>query len=401
MKKVYKILILLVLCIGSVQAQRDYRKGYIITNQQDTIYGWIDYRGDIRNSKLCSFKKTETEQATEYSPSDIAAYRFIDSKFYVSKNVGTADAPNQVFLEYLVNGMAKLYYFRDERTNNRYYIEKDGRLLELKMDEKEVEVNGKIQIVTVKSYVGILRATLNVWEMNDDFEKAKLEHSSLINIAKDYHRYACTDGSECIIYERKKPLMALRIGPTVGVDISKLKYMDRDVKKYHLDPSTNFSVGVNLNFSIPQFNEKLFFQMQVMYTKYYFFDTFETPQKATDVHIRSHVLQTGLAIKYEYPKGKWRPVFAAGGATIIMPDATIEELTDNLSSQGIRPSVEKKDFSTKFMYGFEIIPGVHYYLSSKRIIFVQMQYLQCYNREDVNYKANVIYSLGLMAGIYF
>ena len=125
----------MVLCIGSVQAQRDYRKGYIITNRQDTIYGWIDYRGDIRNSKVCSFKKTENDQATEYSPSDILAYRFIDSKFYVSKNVGTADAPNQVFLEYLVNGLANLYYFRDENSNDHYYIENDGRFIELSRPE--------------------------------------------------------------------------------------------------------------------------------------------------------------------------------------------------------------------------------------------------------------------------
>ena len=39
-----KIIIIAILLFSgaSVWAQRDYRKGYIITNQQDTIYGWID-----------------------------------------------------------------------------------------------------------------------------------------------------------------------------------------------------------------------------------------------------------------------------------------------------------------------------------------------------------------------
>ena len=97
MKRVYLFLILLFVYIGCIQAQRDYRKGYIITNQQDTIYGWIDYRGDLRNAKTCSFKKTETDRATDYSPSDIAAYRFIDNKYYVSKNIGSAENPKQVF----------------------------------------------------------------------------------------------------------------------------------------------------------------------------------------------------------------------------------------------------------------------------------------------------------------
>ena len=98
---------MLFVCIHGIHAQRDFRKGYIITNQQDTIYGWIDYRGDVRNAKVCLFRKTETDPSMDYMPLDIAAYRFINSKYYVSRDVGDEYAPKQVFLEYLVNGMRK------------------------------------------------------------------------------------------------------------------------------------------------------------------------------------------------------------------------------------------------------------------------------------------------------
>ena len=403
MPKKELIIIAFLLFAGSnIWAQRDFRKGYIITNQQDTVYGWIDYRGDIRNSKTCSFRKTEIEQATDYTPSDIASYRYIDSKFYVSKNIGSVDAPKSVFLEYLVNGMANLYYYRDDGTNDHYYIEKDGQFSELKIDEREIEIDGKTQIKAVRTYVGVLKAMLNVWEMNGEIDKARLEHSSLINIAKDYHQYACTDGSECIVYEKKKPLMALRIGPVVGAALSTLKLVDHDVEPYHLDPSANFTVGINLNLSMPRINEKFFLQMQVMYTKYYFFGAYENLRSATDVHIRSNVLQMGLAVKYEYPKGKWRPTLAIGAAAIWLPDGSIKKNTDNyFYDGGIRSSTEKKDFPTKFMYGFGMTPGVHYYLTKKRIIFIQMQYLQCYKREYNSFTANIIRSFGLSAGIYF
>ena len=40
MKRVWSILIVLSVYIGSIQAQRDFRKGYIITNRQDTIHGF-------------------------------------------------------------------------------------------------------------------------------------------------------------------------------------------------------------------------------------------------------------------------------------------------------------------------------------------------------------------------
>jgi len=384
-----------------VWAQRDYREGYIITNQQDTIYGWIDYRGDIRNAKICSFKETETGQATDYSPADIAAYRFIDSKYYISRDIGSSDAPKQVFLEYLVNGMANLYYYREDKSNDQYFIENDGHFHELKTEGREVEVDGKTGNVSIKSYIGILKAALNVWEMNSNIDKARLEHSSLIKIAKDYHQYVCTDGSECIVYERKKPFVALRLGPVVGADLSTLRLMDWDVEKYELDPLTNFTAGVNLNFSMPRINEKLFLQMQAVYTKYYFFGAYESPQQAIDVHVRSNVLQMGLAVKYEYPKGKWRPTMAVGAAAVWMPDGLTKEITDRYHYEEIRPTTVIEDFPTKSMYGFKVIPGVHYYLTPKRIIFLQAQYLQCFKRQFVGYPANQIRSFGISAGIYF
>ena len=402
MKRIWSILILLFMYIGCMQAQRDYRRGYIITNQQDTIYGWIDYRGDTRNAKICSFRETETGSATDYTPSDIAAYRFIDSKYYVSKNIGSDDAHHQFFLEYLVNGMVKLYYYRDDDNNDQYFIEKDGHLLELKTEQKEEVVEGAIRKTTKKSYIGTLKATLNVWEMNKQIDHARLDHSSLIDIAKDYHHYVCTDGSECIVYEKKKPLIAVRIAPVMGADLSMFKLMDRDVEKYNLNPSTNLTIGVNLNFSMPRINEKLFLQIQAMYTKYYFFDAYKIGNYATDVHVHSNVLQMGLGIKYEYPKGKWRPTIVAGYGAIWMPDVSIKEITDTDHNYNVRSSIMKADFPTKFLQGFEMSPGVHYYLNPKRIVFIQAQYQQCYKRKrNTSYPANIVRSFGLSTGIYF
>ena len=389
------------LCTYSM-AQRDFRKGYIITNEGDTVAGVIDYRGDVRNSKVCAFKKSGTDNVVEYLPTDIAAYRFTDSKYYVSKNLGTTDLPQQVFLEYLVNGLAKIYYYRDNDLGNHYYLEKDDRFLELKMYEKEVYEDDKVKVKTMKPYIGLLKATLNVWDLNDKIDRTMLDHQPLIDIAKDYHQYVCTDGSECIIYEKKKSLIALRIAPVIGIDISTLKLMDFGVEKYNFDPSTNFTIGINVNLSIPTINEKIFLQIQTLYSKYYFFDAYESSRDATDVHIRSNVLQMGLAVKYEYPKGRWRPTLAAGASAIYLPGGTVKEITDNYNYiDEIRPSLKKSDFPTKFMFGFEVTPGIHYYCTNERIIFIQLQYLRCFQREFVNYPANGIQSFGLLTGIYF
>ncbi len=399
MKRELLIFALLLLSIEG-WAQRDYRKGYIVTHEQDTIYGWIDYRGDVRNAKVCSFKRTDTDKATEYSPSDIMAYRYIDSKYYVSRNISDDDAPKQVFLEYLVNGVANLYYYRDENTNEHYYIEKDNNIKELKVEKREVRVDGKTQVKTINSYVGVLKAMLNVWDMGDEIDKAKLEHESLINIAKDYHHYACTDGSECVVYEKKKPLVAMRIGPVVGADLSMINMKSQDVEGYDFDPSTNFMIGANLNFFMPRLNEKIFLQLQAVYTRYYFFSAYQASHKATDVHFKSNALQIGAAVKYEYPKGRWRPTFAAGAASIYLPDVSIKKVTDDYSYDVVR-SATTNNSSKMAMFGFEIVTGIHYYFHKKQILMIQLQYLHCFHRKGIVDPASVIQSFGILTGIYF
>ena len=129
-----------------------------------------------------------------------------------------------------------------------------------------------------------------------------------------------------------------------------------------------------------------------------------------EVHVRSNVLQMGIAIKYEYPKGKWRPTLAAGVVAIYMPDGSIKEVTDIFSYDRVRSSTVKMDIPTLFMHGFGFIPGIHYYLAKEQIIFMQVQYLHClhagyYIFQDKygyrNFRTNVIRSFGLSAGIYF
>ena len=285
---ILSILSIFLLC--QLWAQSDFRSGYIITNEQDTVYGLIDYRGDIRNAKICSFKKTKDDTTINYYPSDIFAYRFTDSKYYISKNISSDDDPKIVFLEYLVDGIAKLYSFRDDRLNKHYYIEKEGQLHELIRTQKEDKIDGRTVIVTQNPFINVLRSTLNVQEMKGEIDRAKLENSSLINIVRNYHNYVCTDGSECIIYEKIKPGKTFRIAPVIGADISNVRIMEKFDEKYKFNSSKNLTVGVNMNFMIPQIDEKIFLQIEALYTKYYNFSLYETQQSSTDIHFLSNVL---------------------------------------------------------------------------------------------------------------
>lgn len=122
--KHFLILIALILYAGKVCPQSDFRQGYIINHNNDTIFGYIDYRGIIENSKKCIFKPDLLSEEQVFFPMDISAYKFLNSKFYISKLLKKGDTEEMFFLEYLINGVVDIFFLRDVK-GDRYFVEKD------------------------------------------------------------------------------------------------------------------------------------------------------------------------------------------------------------------------------------------------------------------------------------
>lgn len=248
-----KVRFLLLLClIGivlSAKAQSDYRSGFIITNEHDTIYGDIDYRGDQRMSTICSFKN-EQGDLTKYSPYDIYGYRFIDSKYFISKAIDG----RKVFLEYLIKGEVNIYYSKDEQ-GEHYYIDKAGeKISELPYTSDQIisDEGKRVQFESTR-HMGILS-----YYMQDapDF-RARIEtvkepgHQNLIKLAEDYHNTVC-DGDKCIIYEKKLPLIKFSLAPVIGI------------RNYRYANAFLFETGGYIYFNSPRANEKLFLKTGVV-----------------------------------------------------------------------------------------------------------------------------------------
>lgn len=51
-----------------LHAQNNYKPGYLISNNNDTIRGLINLRINKMNSKACQFKQTEEDDVITYSP---------------------------------------------------------------------------------------------------------------------------------------------------------------------------------------------------------------------------------------------------------------------------------------------------------------------------------------------
>ncbi len=173
-----------------LNAQIDFRPGYIIKNTSDTLYGEIDYRGELLMSSICRFRDTDNT-INEYSPSELTAYRIIDSKYYVSKEINH----KKVFLEFLIKGKVSIYYMRDDNGDHYYLDKEDEKLIEIPYEAGTKFVGYKEVFYESKKHIGLLNYYMkDAPEFHSRIQSMKKpKHQNLIKLAEDYHNVVCED----------------------------------------------------------------------------------------------------------------------------------------------------------------------------------------------------------------
>jgi hypothetical protein len=272
-----------------INAQTDFRSGFIIKANSDTLFGEIDYRGDLLMAEKCRFRKDNKGIEINYSPGDVVAFRFNESKYFISKEVNG----KKVFLEFLIKGLINVYYLRDTN-GDHYFLEKEGMgITEIPYEEEIRYYNDTTYLYKSTKYIGILKLYM---QDAPEFQSrintmGKPEHDNLIKLAEDYHNKVCKNGP-CMIYEKKLPPLKIDleiIGGTVN-------YQNTDIftNKHY------FQTGILALFWMPRTSEKLFFRTGILYS---------TPESNVG---KNSIYKIPLQLEYIYPKGIVRPKFAYG-----------------------------------------------------------------------------------------
>ncbi|MEI6061073.1 MAG: hypothetical protein WCR72_10210 [Bacteroidota bacterium] len=225
-------------------AKEKYKDGYIITLKGDTVVGSLQIQNSNNASQVCIFENRVDGQVLKYKPGEIYGYRFTNGKFYISKEIVNAlkNEKETFFLEFLIQGIANMYYLNDNE-GDHYYIEKSFQgLIELTEPEKYVQTEEGIRSVPSK-YKGKLKSLLSDCSgIESEINKTSLDHSSLIKLAKDYHQKVCTTDS-CIIYERKDIPVKLMLGIVAGYGLNQYNFGN----KLQSDYGSAYQIGIKLS----------------------------------------------------------------------------------------------------------------------------------------------------------
>ncbi len=415
LKNVFCVSIMLLFSFGAV-GQADFRPGYYLTHEKDTIHGLINYRGDLKNTKACIFKENEDAERLKLKPDEIYGYRFAENgRFFVSRTIKPEEEKEKrIFIEYLVNGIADLYYYRD-KAGDHYLIEKDdGKLHEL-TNKKEVvhhEKRGPL-LKTSNKHIGILKATFSdCIQMFPEINKAELTHESLMEITKSYHNYVC-EGEKCIVYKKEIPPVAIDFAPTIGMGLPSLSLGNNpDYSSAEFTSNLVPSFGFLVKATLPRWNERLSFQFEGAISKSGFegFNRLNNDLYFENFHynIEGTLLQTSLALKYTFPeKGKFTPTLAGGLAFNPFINLSTQTFKENEGSYLINTTKLEDEFPlAQYTFGPFVQLGIDYQLTDKYTMFTNLKYSYTFNwhnkeRESNNEMFNTkLNTLNLVLGVY-
>lgn len=361
----------------SVNAQSNYKKGYILTNNNDTINGLIDFRTDKSNSSICRFKSSSHATEQIFHPGEIKGYRLINErKYYVSHPITVDSVSMNVFLEFLVKGIKNLYFYPGE-IDYYFFENEDGRMIPLsKKTNQIVDYKFKIDL----KYRGILGYVFRDCDpVLKKVENVGLGRSSMIELTKRYHDEMCTSGEECLVFENdyKKKFTKINFSLYGGLQYIDYSFGREELILFESAKSIMPVIGSQINISNPRFIKSLSLQGDLSLSSIKGNTDFSATNSVYSKYNFQALMASGkLGLKYTLNTPKVRPTIEAGGVYQNLFKSSSSLYSEMVFTNKTFRTNQKDDkaLPQSSFWGLYCGIGLDYKLKNERFIFCRMTY---------------------------
>ena len=361
-KKLFLALAILVI-YSPVFAQSDFQEGFIVKQSNDTIQGFINNKGSLKTLNKCRFKLSKDSHYVDYTPEELKAFRVYDGGVYVSIEIDQEGGSELVFIEQLVDGIVDVFFY--PAINDSYYLMRteDGEIYKLLNTRTEVTNENGTYEKQRREYVYLLRYLLR--DSHTAIKKVDnlpYEVNAMINLAEDYHNEVCEE-YECIVYTKDRVSPKLYFGIYGGYSISKITVFDNEfTKNLNKDyaPSNDFSIGVFLNYMVPNISRRFSLQLDLMYQ--------ESDYVADTSRMNIGYLRIPLSIKYAFPTRNLVPSVWLGMSYNMWTSFSDENVVPrHLESRGvsIQQNQDQFGFYTGVEFSYIITERVNFFVQGK------------------------------------
>ena len=300
-------------------SQVDFRKGFVINNSGDTIYGVINYREGSNSYKYCLYRKSLNDSIIKYTPQNIKGYGFNNDKVYESRNVLSSSQVKEdevAFFEVITRGLITLYRFDED-----YYVLKgDTTFYKLYQERKESNEGGFTLVTYIPKYIGYL----NILMVDSPgylkrISDLSFDEKSLTRLVEDYNR---ENSVSSVSFKSGKPWASWSVGISGGMSNSRLGFLANEEYNFYLlgsfSSSNNPFVDLAIEFASPRLSERIALRVDLIlyndkFSSYvrkqtYFHDT----RYFTTIDITQLKIPVGLC--YYFRINKYAPYINLGAS---------------------------------------------------------------------------------------
>lgn len=315
------LLAIVILSFQLTFSQENYIPGYVIKNNSDTLFGFVDYRNWKNNPDLIKFKTNIEKDPISFMPTDIAEFKVKD-EIYVSGFINTEVTPIQTdklkvdpkikikvdttFLQTLFRGKKSLYYYKNSDGKENFYIKQNDGFDLLIYKKYLKKQDGKDVVTENKKYLGQLTLYLNDCPtINSKLENTSYKQKSLLKLFQYYYECSSSD----IYFQKEIESIHAEFGVLAGVTITSLEF-GSDAFPYlvnaEYNSSNSFSAGLFLNLILPRNQRKWSINNEILYSTYKVMGSYEENEFGNQnslitTEIGYSYLKINNLVRFKYP----------------------------------------------------------------------------------------------------
>lgn len=317
----------------TASAQKNFVKGFIVLNSGDTLQGLISDEEWKINPRHIYFKSTPDAAASAYSPVNTSMFRIENGNWYVSytgKVDGTSLQVSQLtynpkpvyitdtlFVRVLVAGAADLYYARDSRERDHFFIRKAGdTLTELQYNKYLISDYAGTHTRANEGFRIQLQNLVNDCpSLSENFMGMPIAYKrdDFVSLVKSYN--SCDGKSNTYAEEKEKWVFEFSV--IAGINSSKMRFTgseDSYLAFTEMERSLGYAAGIAFNAIIPRNNQQWSVSNKLFLKNYEAFGNTTSidydPEQA--IYLDYLYLKLATTLRYTALKGLVSPFIGVG-----------------------------------------------------------------------------------------
>lgn len=312
------VLCLILLALYVPAKAQDFRPGFIVKTNGDSLTGFVAYKNAKHSSTHCVFKSEPRAETAQYNSSELKAYGFYDDKRFKSLTLPpNSDSIQHAFGHVIVEGPMSLY-----KVSNFYVVTLDDGVYVLPSPKGKVVNNTSGHYYqNDKQYVGLL--SMLTRSCNQTAEETGYTMTDLSNYVRLFNR--CKGFEETMVY--KKQIVRVNFS-VAGAYITSNASTDF-LEKLDFDRSATVSGGIGIDLSFPRFFDRAFLTAEVWYVDFLHQTYLERLNAGEalyrDVILKGSYQKIPIGIRYNL-YGRSTPYVKLGVAFGVVNDCSFREV---------------------------------------------------------------------------